>query len=86
MVTFYQFPRGHRIYLQATNTVGSPPTALGLRTDAARRFKRVDRATAVIWKMPMIAEQRFCCLDAAELLKQVYPGVRYQDGIGVSRK
>jgi hypothetical protein len=31
---------------------------LRLRTDAAKRFKRVDRITAVIWKMLMICEQR----------------------------
>ena len=30
-----------------------------LRTDAARRYKRVDRAIAVIWKMLMVAEKRF---------------------------
>ena len=29
----------------------SPFAALRLRTDAAKRFKRVDRAIAVIWKM-----------------------------------
>ena len=28
-----------------------------LRTDAARRYKRVDRAIAVIWKMLMVAER-----------------------------
>ena len=64
----------------------SPLAALRLRTDAAKRFKRVDRATAVIWKMLMIAEQRFRRLNAPELLKQVYLGVQYQDGIEVSRK
>jgi hypothetical protein len=66
--------------------VESPLAALRLRTDAAKRFKRVDRATAVIWKMLMIAEQRFRRLNAPELLKQVYLGVQYQDGIEVSRK
>ena len=31
----------------------SPFAALRLRTDAAKRYKRVDRAIAVIWKMLM---------------------------------
>ena len=35
------------------------PFALRLRTAAAKRYKRVDRATAVIWMMLMIAEKRF---------------------------
>jgi putative transposase len=86
MVTFYQFPKEHWIHLRTTNIVESPLAALRLRTDAAKRFKRVERATAVIWKMLMIAEQRFRRLNAPELLKQVYLGVQYQDGIEVSRK
>jgi putative transposase len=86
MMTFYQFPKEHWIHLRTTNIVESPLAALRLRTDAAKRFKRVERATAVIWKMLMVAEQRFRRLNAPELLKQVYLGVQYQDGIEVSRK
>ena len=56
MVTFYDFPREHWQHLRTTNPVQSPFAALRLRTDAAKRYKRVDRATAVIWKMLMIAE------------------------------
>lgn len=37
----------------------SPFAALRLRTDAAKRFKKVDRATAAIWKMLMVAQPRF---------------------------
>ena len=44
---------------RTTNPVESPFAALRLRTDAAKRYKRVDRAIAVIWKMLMVAEQRF---------------------------
>ena len=51
MVTFYDFPREHWQHLRTTNPVESPFAALRLRTDAAKRYKRVDRATAVIWKM-----------------------------------
>jgi transposase-like protein len=58
MVTFYRFPKEHWVHLRTTNIVESPLAALRLRTDAAKRFKRVERATAVIWKMLMIAETR----------------------------
>jgi hypothetical protein len=78
--------RAPDIFIPDTNVVESPFAALRLRTDAAKRFKKVERATAVIWKMLMIAEQRFRRLNAPELLKQVYLGVQYQDGIEVSRK
>ena len=48
---------------------------------AAKRYKRVDRAIAVIWKMLMVAEQRFRRLKAPELIEDVYLGTQYVDGI-----
>ena len=50
-------------------------------SDAAKRYKRVDRAIAVIWKMLMVAEQRFRRLKAPELTEDVYLGAQYVDGI-----
>ena len=48
MITFYDFPKEHWQHLRTTNPVESPFAALRLRTDAAKRYKRVDRAIAVI--------------------------------------
>ena len=83
MVTFYDYPREHWRHLRTTNPVESPFAALRLRTDAARRYERVDRAIAVIWKMLMVAEKRFRRLQAPELMKDVYLGAKYMDGIAV---
>jgi putative transposase len=47
-VTFYQFPREHWRHLRTTNVVESPFAAVRLRTTAAKRFKKVDSATAMI--------------------------------------
>ncbi len=89
MVTFYQFPREHWKHLRTTNIVESPFAALRLRTDAAKRFRKVENATAVIWKMLMLAEQRFRRLDAPEKLVAIYfgfaAGERYE-GTGVKRE
>ena len=74
MVTFYDYPREHWRHLRTTNPVESPFAALRLRTDAARRYRRVDRAIAVIWKMLMVAEKRFRRLQAPELMRDVYLG------------
>ena len=76
MVTFYQFPQEHWKHLRTTNIVESPFAALRLRTDAAKRFRKVENATAVIWKMLMLAERRFRRLNAPEKLMQVYLGFR----------
>jgi putative transposase len=74
MVTFHQFPQEHWKHLRTTNIVESPLAALRLRTNAAKRFRKVENATAVIWKMLMLAERRFRRLDAPEKLMVVYFG------------
>jgi transposase-like protein len=74
MVTFYQFPKEHWKHLRTTNVVESPFAALRPRTDAAKRYKKVENATVVIWKMLMLAERGFRRLDAPEKLMQVYLG------------
>ena len=81
MITFYDFPKEHWGHIRTTNPVESPFAALRLRTDAAKRYKRVDRAIAVIWKMLMVAEQRFRRLKAHQLMEDVYLGAQYVDGI-----
>ena len=76
-----EFPEEHWHHLRTTNTDESPFAALRLRTDAVKRYKRVGRATAVIWKMLMVAERHFRRFTAPELMRDVYDEVRYVDGI-----
>ena len=47
---------------------------------AAKRFKKVENATAVIWKTLCVAEQSFRRLNAPELLAEVAEGATYVDG------
>jgi putative transposase len=81
LVTFYQFPREPWRHLRTTNIVESPFAAVRLRTTAAKRFKKGDSATALIWKLLQVAEQTFRRLNAPELLPAVYAGAKYVDGI-----
>jgi putative transposase len=81
LVTFYQFPREHWRHLRTTNVVESPFAAARLRTTAAKRFKKVDSATAIIWKLLQVAESTFRRLNAPELLPAVYAGATYVDGM-----
>ena len=55
-----------------TYSVDKGPPSLRLRADAAKRYKRVDRATAVIWKLLMVAGGRFRRLNWPDLLPGVY--------------
>ena len=83
MVTFYNYPKAQWQHLRTTNPVESPFSALRLRTDAARRFKKVANARAVIWKMLIVAEKRFRRLKAPELMKEIYQGAKYVNGVPV---
>ena len=83
MVIFYDYPKEHWRQPRTTNPVKSPFVGLRLRTDAAGRYKRVDREIAVIRKMLMVAEKRFRRLQAPELMADVYLGAQYVDGIAV---
>ena len=47
---------------------------------AARRYKKVPNAAAVVWRMLMVAETRFRRLNEPDLLKEVYQGVTFRDG------
>lgn len=86
MVTFYDFPKAHWKHLRTTNVVESPFASVRLRTSAAKRFKRVDSATALIWKLLMVAEKRFRRLNAPHLLIDVFEGRKFEDGKPVSHR
>ena len=81
LMTFYQFPKEHWKHLRTSNPVESPFAAVRLRTAAAKRFKKVANATAVIWKTLLLAEKTFRRLDAPELLADVASGAVYVNGV-----
>jgi len=84
MITFYRFPESHWRHLRTTNIVESPFASVRLRTSAAKRFKRVEHATALIWKLLTVAEKKFRRLDAPHQLKDVLEGKKFEDGKPVS--
>ncbi|MEO7986421.1 MAG: IS256 family transposase [Gemmatimonadales bacterium] len=83
MITYYAFPTAHWKHIRTTNVIESPFAAVRLRTGAAKRFKKVENATALIWKMLLVVEQHFRKLNAPHLLADVYAGIAYHDGIRV---
>ena len=85
MVAFYDFPEDHWKHLRTTNVVESPFAAVRLRTTAAKRFKRVESATALVWKLLLVAEKRFRRLDAPHLLKDVFEGRDYLSRFAAGR-
>lgn len=73
--------REHWVHLRTTNIVESPFAAIRLRTDAAKRFKLVDNATALIWKLVMVGEKSWRRLKGARLFQDLYEGMTFDDGL-----
>ena len=86
LLTFYDFPSEHWKHLRTTNIIESPFAAVRLRTDAARRFQKTPNATAMIWKLLMVAEQRFRKLGGEVELADIYEGAKFIDGKKVAWK
>ena len=61
----------------------SPFNGVRLRTDASRRFKKVDNAEAMIWKLLMVAQKSWRALNAPHLMRDVYDGKPFRDGVAV---
>lgn len=83
LVTYYDFPQEHWKHLRTTNVIESPFAAVRLRTSAAKRFKRVDSAVALIWKVLGIAERNWRVLVAASRCAEVFRGDQFIDGAPV---
>ena len=51
LTAYYRLSKEHWTHLRTTNIIESPFASVRLRTAAAKRYKRVDGATAMIWKL-----------------------------------
>jgi len=80
MVTFYSFPKDHWVHIRTSNVVESPFSSARLRTDAAKRYKKVENATAMLWKLLQVAEKNFRALNSPHLLTDVYAGEQFING------
>jgi putative transposase len=85
LVAFYAFPKEHWKHLRTTNPVESPFAAVRLRTAAGKRYRKVANATALIWRVLLVAERSFRRLDHPELLAEIAEGATYQDGLRIVR-
>jgi len=84
LVSFFAFPMDHSLHLRTTDIVESPFAAVRLRTTTAKRYKKAEHATALIWKALGVAERTFRRLNALEIRRAVYAGVTYSDGVAVT--
>lgn len=81
LVAYYAFPQEHWKHLRTTNIIESPFAAVRLRTSAAKRFKKVENATTLIWKTLLVVEHHFRKLNAPHFCTAVFDGVVFRNGI-----
>ena len=74
------------LHIRTTNMVEPPFASPHFWTEAAKHYKKVENATAVILKMPLIPETRFHQLNAPVLMKKVHEGVGFKDVIETTRE
>jgi transposase-like protein len=86
MTAFYAYPREHWRHLRTTNIVESPFDAIRLRTNAGKRYRLVESARALIWKLMQVAEKSFRKANGPELLPAVYAGRKFFDGLSTVSK
>jgi transposase-like protein len=83
MVTFYRYPKEHWVHIRTTNIVESPFSSVRLRTNASKRFKKVQSASTMIWKLLKVAEKSFRKLKGHWLLPDVLEGKQFVNGVAV---
>jgi putative transposase len=50
-----------------------------------KRFKKTENATAMIWRLLLVAEKNFRKIDAPHLAAEVYRGVVFEDGVKLTK-
>jgi len=85
MVTFYKYPKKHWVHIRTTNIIESPFSSVRLRTNASKRFKKVESASAMIWKLLRVAEKTFRRLKGYWLLPDVLEGKQFINGVALKK-
>ena len=75
-----------RLGIRRVSFVESPFASVRLRTDAAKRYRKVANVTALIWRVLMVAEKRFRRLNALHLMADVYAGECYENGSPIAQR
>ena len=83
LTAYYSLPKEHWTHLRTSNIIESPFASVRLRTDASKRYKKIEGATAMIWKLLLVAQRNFRKIKAPELMPKVAQGTQYKDGIEV---
>lgn len=82
---FYDYPAEHWTHLRTTNPIESTFATVRLRTKVTRGAGSRAAAPAMTFKLIESAQQRWCCVNAPQLVALVHAGARFERGLPVER-
>ena len=85
-LAFFDFPARHWIHIRSINVIESTFATIRHRTDRTKGCLTSARMLAMIFKVPMSAEQGWRRSRGFEWLANVTRGVMFRDGIEVRTK
>ena len=86
LLTHFDYPAEHWKHLRTTNPIESTFATVRLRERVTKGAGSRTAGLTMAFKLLQVAEGHWRCLDAAELVPLVRAGVRFEDGVRVSRR
>jgi transposase-like protein len=83
LLAFYDYPALHWQHIRTTNPIESTFATVRLRTDKTRGCVSRDTILALVFKLGLIAQQRWQRLRGFQQLADVIKGVKFKDGVRV---
>jgi putative transposase len=86
LLAFYNYPAEHWGHLRTTNVIESPFATVRLRTKKTKGCGSATATLTMVFKLLQSAEKRWISLRSKEMTREVFNGVKFEDGIKVNKK
>ena len=81
LLTFYDFPAEHWRHVRTTNPIESTFATVRLRTRRTKGSGSSAACLAMVFKLVMLASERWRALNGSEMLTKIIAGIQFKDGI-----
>ncbi len=86
LLAFYDFPAEHWVHIRTTNPIESTFATVRHRTVKTRGCVSRESMLSMVFKLAVVAEQRWRRLKGSERLGEVLGGVVFRDGVNEEEK
>jgi len=85
LLTFFEFPAEHWFHLRTGNVIESPFATVRLRQRVTKGAGSRQKGLLMAFKLLAMAERRWRCVNAPQLVPLVRAGLSFADAIAVER-